>query len=76
MFCLGCGYGIIVREVLNVVDGFIVLGNFIGCLEVCLVVYLYILWDVFWIYIGFENGFMVILGVEVMYKAFMNKGCY
>ncbi|GAA7571919.1 thiamine pyrophosphate-dependent enzyme [Helicobacter pylori] len=76
LLCPGCGHGIIVREVLNAVDGPIVLGNSTGCLEVCSAVYPHTSWDVPWIHIGFENGSTAISGVEAMYKALVNKGRY
>ncbi|BCD47952.1 thiamine pyrophosphate-dependent enzyme [Helicobacter suis] len=76
LLCPGCGHGIIIREVLNAVDGPIVLGNSTGCLEVCSAVYPHTSWDVPWIHVGFENGSTAVCGAESMYKALARKGKY
>lgn len=76
LLCPGCAHGMIVREVLNVVDGPVVLGNSTGCLEVSTAVYPFTSWDVPWIHIGFENGSTAVAGVEAMYKALAKKGKY
>lgn len=77
LLCPGCAHGIIVREVLNIVDGGpLLLGNSTGCLEVCTAVYPHTSWDVPWIHIGFENGSTAAAGAETMYKALAKKGKY
>ncbi|GAB0172692.1 MAG: thiamine pyrophosphate-dependent enzyme [Helicobacter trogontum] len=76
LLCPGCAHGMIVREVLNAVDGPIALGNSTGCLEVSTAVYPHTSWNVPWIHIGFENGSTAICGVEAMYKALERKGRY
>ncbi|RDU65326.1 pyruvate ferredoxin oxidoreductase [Helicobacter didelphidarum] len=76
LLCPGCAHGMIVREVLNAVDGPIAIGNSTGCLEVSTAVYPHTSWDVPWIHIGFENGSTAICGAEAMYKALERKGRY
>lgn len=76
LLCPGCAHGMIIREVLNSVDGPIVIGNSTGCLEVSTAVYPHTSWNVPWIHIGFENGSTAICGAEAMYKALERKGRY
>lgn len=76
LLCPGCVHGMIVREVLNAVDGPIAIGNSTGCLEVSTAVYPHTSWNVPWIHIGFENGSTAICGAEAMYKALERKGKY
>ena len=76
LLCPGCAHGMIVREVLNAVDGPIAIGNSTGCLEVSTAVYPHTSWNVPWIHIGFENGSTAICGVEAMHKALEKKGKY
>ncbi len=76
LLCPGCAHGMIVREVLNAVDGPIAIGNSTGCLEVSTAVYPHTSWNVPWIHIGFENGSTAICGVEAMHKALARKGRY
>lgn len=76
LLCPGCAHGMIVREVLNAVDGPIAIGNSTGCLEVSTAVYPHTSWNVPWIHIGFENGSTAICGVEAMHKALERKGKY
>ncbi len=76
LLCPGCAHGMIIREVLNTVDGPLVIGNSTGCVEVSTAVYPYTSWDVPWIHIGFENGSTAVAGVESMYRALAKKGKY
>lgn len=76
LLCPGCAHGMIIREVLNSVDGPILIGNSTGCLEVSTAVYPYTSWDVPWIHIGFENGSTAAAGAEAMYRALAKKGRY
>lgn len=76
LLCPGCAHGMIIREVLNSVDGHIVIGNSTGCIEVSTAVYPYTSWDVPWIHIGFENGSTAAAGAEAMYRALSKKGKY
>lgn len=76
LLCPGCAHGMIIREVLNAVDGPILIGNSTGCLEVSTAVYPYTSWDVPWIHIGFENGSTAAAGAETMYRALARKGRY
>ncbi|GAA7259903.1 thiamine pyrophosphate-dependent enzyme [Helicobacter pylori] len=76
LLCPGCAHGMIIREVLNAVDGHILIGNSTGCIEVSTAVYPYTSWDVPWIHIGFENGSTAVAGAEAMYKALVKKGRY
>lgn len=76
LLCPGCAHGMIIREVLNAVDGPILIGNSTGCLEVSTAVYPYTSWDVPWIHIGFENGSTAAAGAESMYRALAKKGRY
>lgn len=76
LLCPGCAHGMIIREVLNSVDGHILIGNSTGCIEVSTAVYPYTSWDVPWIHIGFENGSTAAAGAEAMYKALARKGRY
>ncbi|MWV62077.1 pyruvate ferredoxin oxidoreductase [Helicobacter saguini] len=76
LLCPGCAHGMIIREVLNAVDGPLVIGNSTGCLEVSTAVFPHTSWDVPWIHIGFENGSTAACGAEAMYKALERKGKY
>ncbi|HIY44038.1 thiamine pyrophosphate-dependent enzyme [uncultured Helicobacter sp.] len=76
LLCPGCAHGMIIREVLNSVDGHILIGNSTGCIEVSTAVYPYTSWDVPWIHIGFENSSTAAAGAEAMYKALVRKGRY
>ncbi|STQ86925.1 pyruvate ferredoxin oxidoreductase [Helicobacter muridarum] len=76
LLCPGCAHGMIVREVLNAVDGPLAIASSTGCLEVSTAVYPHTSWNVPWIHIGFENGSTAICGVEAMYKALEKKGKY
>lgn len=76
LLCPGCAHGMIIREVLNAVDGHILIGNSTGCIEVSTAVYPYTSWDVPWIHIGFENSSTAVAGAEAMYKALVRKGRY
>lgn len=76
LLCPGCAHGMIIREVLNSVDGHILIGNSTGCIEVSTAVYPYTSWDVPWIHIGFENSSTAVAGAEAMYKALVKKGRY
>ena len=76
LLCPGCAHGMIVREVLNAVNGPLIIGNSTGCLEVSSAVYPYTSWDVPWIHVGFENGSTAAAGAEAMYKALARKGRY
>ena len=76
LLCPGCAHGMIIREVLNAVDGPLLIGNSTGCLEVSTAVYPYTSWDVPWIHIGFENGSTAAAGAESMYRALARKGRY
>lgn len=76
LLCPGCAHGMIIREVLNSVDGHILIGNSTGCIEVSTAVYPYTSWDVPWIHIGFENSSTAVAGAEAMYKALERKGKY
>ncbi|WP_104697348.1 MULTISPECIES: thiamine pyrophosphate-dependent enzyme [unclassified Helicobacter] len=76
LLCPGCAHGMIIREVLNSVDGPILIGNSTGCIEVSTAVYPYTSWDVPWIHIGFENSSTAVSGAEAMYRALTNKGKY
>ena len=76
LLCPGCAHGMIIREVLNSVDGHILIGNSTGCIEVSTAVYPYTSWDVPWIHIGFENSSTAVAGAEAMYKALSRKGKY
>lgn len=76
LLCPGCAHGMIVREVLNAVDGPLAIASSTGCLEVSTAVYPHTSWNVPWIHIGFENGSTAICGAEAMYKALEKKGKY
>lgn len=76
LLCPGCAHGMIVREVLNAVDGPLAIASSTGCLEVSTAVYPHTSWNVPWIHIGFENGSTAICGVETMHKALEKKGKY
>lgn len=76
LLCPGCAHGMIVREVLNAVEGPLLIGTSTGCLEVSTAVYPYTSWNVPWIHIGFENSSTAISGAEAMYKALVKKGKY
>lgn len=76
LLCPGCSHSIIIRELMNVVDGPLLIGNSTGCLEVCTTTYPHTSWDVPWIHIGFENGSTACAGAEAMYHVLEKKGRY
>jgi pyruvate ferredoxin oxidoreductase beta subunit len=72
--CAGCGAPIVVRQVLNAIEGPVVVANATGCLEVATTIYPYTAWRVPWIHSAFENAAATIAGVESMYRSLVKQG--
>ncbi len=74
--CAGCGAGICVRNVLNVIDeeDHAVVGNATGCLEVSSYMYPYTSYQDSFIHNAFENAGATMGGVETAYKILKKKG--
>lgn len=71
--CRGCGIPIVVRTVLNSIEGPVVVANATGCLEVATTLYPNTAWNVPWIHNAFENAAATISGVEVAYRVLKAK---
>jgi len=72
--CPGCAEPIIVRMVLNAIEGPVVVANATGCLEVSSTPYPFTSWRVPWIHNAFENAASTISGVEAAYRALVRRG--
>jgi pyruvate ferredoxin oxidoreductase beta subunit len=72
--CAGCGAPIVVRQVLNAIEGPVIVANATGCLEVATTIYPYSAWRIPWIHSAFENAAATIAGVETMYRSLVKQG--
>ena len=72
--CQGCGIPIVVRTVLDSIEGPAVVVNATGCLEVATTRYPTTAWNVPWLHVAFENAAAVASGVETAYRALRKRG--
>lgn len=72
--CAGCGAPIVARQVLNAIEGPVIVANATGCLEVATTIYPYTAWRIPWIHSAFENAAATIAGVETMYRSLVKQG--
>jgi pyruvate ferredoxin oxidoreductase beta subunit len=72
--CSGCTAPVVVRMVLNAIEGPIVVANATSCLEVSTALFPYTAWRVPWIHSAFENAASTIAGVEAMYQSLHRQG--
>ena len=72
--CSGCAEPIIVRHVLQAIDGPVVLTTATGCLEIMTSPFPYTSWRVPWIHNAFENAATTLAGIESAYRALVKQG--
>ncbi len=72
--CAGCGIPMVVRTVLNSIDGPVVVVNATGCLEVATTRYPETAWNVPWLHVAFENAAAVMSGIEAADRALRRRG--
>jgi pyruvate ferredoxin oxidoreductase beta subunit len=71
--CAGCGIPIVVRTILNSIEGPVVVANATGCLEVSTTRYPTTAWNVPWVHVAFENAPAVMSGVETAYRVLRRR---
>jgi pyruvate ferredoxin oxidoreductase beta subunit len=72
--CQGCGIPMVVRTVLDSIEGPVVVVNATGCLEVATTRYPTTAWNVPWLHVAFENAAAAASGVEAAYRALRRRG--
>ncbi len=72
--CQGCGIPMVVRTVLDSIEGPVVVVSATGCLEVATTRYPTTAWNVPWLHIAFENAAAAASGVESAYRALRRRG--
>jgi pyruvate ferredoxin oxidoreductase beta subunit len=72
--CQGCGIPVVVRTVLDSIEGPKVIVNATGCLEVATTRFPTTAWNVPWLHVAFENAAAVASGVESAYRALRRRG--
>jgi pyruvate ferredoxin oxidoreductase beta subunit len=72
--CQGCGIPMVVRTVLDSIDGPVVVVSATGCLEVATTRYPTTAWNVPWLHVAFENAAAAASGVESAYRALRRRG--
>jgi len=72
--CQGCGIPMVVRTVLDSIEGPAVVVSATGCLEVATTRYPATAWNVPWLHVAFENAAAVASGVESAYRALRKRG--
>jgi len=71
--CQGCGIPLVVRTVLNSIDGPAVVVNATGCLEVATTRYPTTAWNVPWLHVAFENAAAVAAGIDSAQRALRRR---
>jgi pyruvate ferredoxin oxidoreductase beta subunit len=71
--CQGCGIPMVVRTVLDSIEGPKVVVSATGCLEVATTRYPTTAWNVPWLHIAFENAAAAASGVETAYRALRKR---
>jgi pyruvate ferredoxin oxidoreductase beta subunit len=72
--CQGCGIPMVVRTVLDSIEGPKVVVNATGCLEVATTRFPTTAWNVPWLHLAFENVAAGASGVEAAYRALRRRG--
>ena len=72
--CQGCGIPMVVRTVLDSIEGPKVVVSATGCLEVATTRYPTTAWNVPWLHVAFENAAAAASGVESAYRALRRRG--
>jgi len=72
--CQGCGIPMVVRTVLDSIDGPKVVVSATGCLEVATTRYPTTAWNVPWLHVAFENAAATASGIETAYRALRRRG--
>jgi pyruvate ferredoxin oxidoreductase beta subunit len=72
--CQGCGIPMVVRTVLDSIEGPVVVVSATGCLEVATTRYPTTAWNVPWLHVAFENAAAAASGVETAYRALRRRG--
>jgi pyruvate ferredoxin oxidoreductase beta subunit len=72
--CQGCGIPLVVRTVLDSIEGPKVVVSATGCLEVATTRFPTTAWNVPWLHVAFENSAAVMSGVESAYRALRRRG--
>jgi pyruvate ferredoxin oxidoreductase beta subunit len=72
--CQGCGVPMVVRTIVDSVDGPVVVVSATGCLEVATTRFPTTAWNVPWLHVAFENAAAVASGVETAYRALVKRG--
>ena len=72
--CQGCGIPMVVRTVLDSIEGPKVVVSATGCLEVATTRYPTTAWNVPWLHVAFENAAATASGIETAYRALRRRG--
>ena len=72
--CQGCGVPMVVRIVLDSIEGPTVVVSATGCLEVATTRFPTTAWNVPWLHLAFENAAAAASGVEAAYRALRRRG--
>jgi pyruvate ferredoxin oxidoreductase beta subunit len=72
--CQGCGVPMVVRTIVDSIEGPVVVVSATGCLEVATTRYPTTAWNVPWLHVAFENAAAVASGVETAYRALVKRG--
>ena len=72
--CQGCGIPMVVRTIVDSIEGPTVVVNATGCLEVATTRFPTTSWNLPWMHVAFENASAVVSGVESAYRALGKRG--
>src|SRR6476659_6575398 len=72
--CQGCGIPMVVRTVLDSIEGPKVVVSATGCLEVATTRYPTTAWNVPWLHVAFENAAATASGIESAYRVLRRRG--
>jgi pyruvate ferredoxin oxidoreductase beta subunit len=72
--CQGCGVPMVVRTMVDSIEGPVVVVSATGCLEVATTRFPTTAWNVPWLHVAFENAAAVASGVETAYRALVKRG--
>jgi len=72
--CAGCAEPTIVRQVLQAIEGPVVVASPTGCVEILTTPYPYTSWRVPWIHSAFENSSTTLAGAETAYRSLVKQG--
>jgi pyruvate ferredoxin oxidoreductase beta subunit len=72
--CQGCGIPLVVRTVLDSIEGPKVVVSATGCLEVATTRFPTTAWNVPWLHVAFENAAATASGIESAYRVLQRRG--